>query len=237
MLPRVVTLDGLRIPVDSGGISRQARLTIQADGGLHLTAAADVALEEIVLFLESKRKWIYTKLAEKEELTRAVVSRELVNGETFQYLGRNFRLQIVEEGLERVRLINGRLQMPAQLTHAGKTPIIDWYRTSGHTWVSPRVKEWAERLRVEPGQLDVADLGRKWGSSTAGGQIRLHWAVFQLPTVLIDYVVVHELAHLHEPHHGPAFWAELGRAMPDYVERKSHLARSGSSLWFGQLST
>jgi predicted metal-dependent hydrolase len=235
MKPSVLTLDGLRVPVEFGGSERRARLTIEPDGSLHLLAAADVAMEELQQFLASKRKWIYTKLAKKEELQCITVQRELVSGESFQYLGRNYRLQIVEAGAGHVRLVGGRLRLPAPLVAIGTSSIVDWYKTSGAAWIAPRVKDWAERIRVEPSVLQVADLGRKWGSATADGLVRIHWASFQLKPTLIDYVVAHELAHLREPHHGPAFWQLLARAMPDYGERKNQLAHVGAQLWFGEV--
>lgn len=71
------------------------------------------------------------------------------------------------------------------------------------------------------------------GTATAGGQVRVHWATLQLPPALVEYVLVHELAHLREAHHGPTFWELLARAMPDYEERKRDLARRGAALWFG----
>ena len=54
--------------------------------------------------------------------------------------------------------------------------------------------------------------------------MRIHWATLQLPPALVEYVLAHELAHLREPHHGPAFWQLLARVMPDYEERKRELA-------------
>lgn len=230
-----LTLDALSIPIEVGGPERRAKLTVGADGSLLLRAGAGVSPDELRQFVFSKRKWIYTKLAEKEELQHVPVERELVSGESFQYLGRNYRLQIVDTGLDVVRLVNGRLQMPTDLADGAGSPIVEWYRASGSKWVVPRVREWAERLRVEPGSLVVADLGHRWGSATADGSVRLHWAAFQLKPFLIDYVLAHELTHLREPHHGPAFWERLGRAMPDYASRKEELAFVGAGLWFGRI--
>ena len=78
------------------------------------------------------------------------------------------------------------------------------------------------------------DLGHKWGAASPDGHVRIHWAAMQLPLRLIDYVLAHELAHVHEPHHGPDFWQLVSRVMPDYEERKNELARRGPSLWFGR---
>jgi predicted metal-dependent hydrolase len=228
-------LDDLRVPVETGGASRKARLTIEADGSLRLRAAEDVDTDELRQFLAYKRDWVYRKLAEKEVLQHEPVTKELVDGEGFLYLGRSHRLKI-DDTHGTVRLERGRLVLPKPLAEAGEASLIAWYQRCGEAWLRPRVGSWAERLRVEAGAIEVADLGHKWGSATAGRRVRIHWATLQLAPPLVDYVLVHELAHLREPHHGPAFWALVGRILPDYDTRKAELARQGAALWMGGVS-
>jgi predicted metal-dependent hydrolase len=234
MTAAVVVLDGMTVPVKTGGNSRRATLTIERDGSLRLRAAEDVDRVELETFLASKRDWIYQKLAEKEVLRYEPITKELVDGEGFLYIGRSHRLRIAPGDAGRVRLEGGRLLLPEALRAKGHAAIIGWYQRRGCEWLRPRVQQWAQRLRVQPGALEVADLGYKWGTATPGGRIRIHWAVMQLSPGLIDYVLAHELAHLREPHHGPTFWELLGRAVPDYEERKAQLARIGAGLWFGE---
>ena len=124
----VLHLDGLRVPVEIGGSSRKARLTIESDGSLRLRAAADVAAEELRHFLASKRDWIYRKLAEKEAFDHEPTRKELVDGEAFSYLGRNYRLKLADVG-GGVRLERGRLVLPTPLIVAGEAQIIEWYCT------------------------------------------------------------------------------------------------------------
>lgn len=231
----VLHLDDLRVPVETAGASRNARLTIEADGSLRLRAAEDVATDELGQFLASKREWIYRKLAEKEVLQHKPVTKELIDGEGFLYLGRSFRLKI-DDAHGVVRLERGRLVLPRPLAEAGDASLIAWYQRCGEAWLRPRVRSWSERLRVEPGVIEVADLGHKWGSATAGKRVRIHWATLQVSPPQVDYVLAHELAHLREPHHGPEFWQLLGRVMPDYDERKQELAKRGAGLWFGGTS-
>jgi predicted metal-dependent hydrolase len=232
-----LVLDGMTVPVERAGSSRRARLTVERDGSLRLRAADDVQTEELTTFLKSKREWIYTKLAEKEQLHADPVAKELVDGEGFLYLGRSHQLRIVDNDQATVRLERGRLILPAHLQTNGYDLIIEWYRSRGIKWLRPGVDEWAARLRVHPARLDVADLGHKWGSATSDGRVRIHWSTLQLRPGLVDYVLAHELAHLQEPHHGPAFWSLLGRVMPDYEDRRAQLARVGPTLWFGKHAT
>ena len=84
--------------------------------------------------------------------------------------------------------------------------------------------------------VDVRDLGYRWGSArpTTGEQrINIHWAALQLPPRLIDYVLVHELAHLREANHTPEFWTIVSRLMPGYESQKGSLASIGRSVWLG----
>ncbi|MBC7762054.1 MAG: M48 family metallopeptidase [Candidatus Saccharibacteria bacterium] len=228
----VLELDGMTVPVDTDDSTRKARLTIEADGSLRLRAAGDVATDELQRFLASKREWVYRKLSEKELLLHEPVTKELVDGEGFLYLGRSYRLRVVDDS-GTVRLERGRLLMPRTEAESGEAAIVDWYRTRGVQWLRPRVAEWAQRLRVEPTGLEVADLGHKWGSATVGRRIRVHWATLQLRPSLVEYVLAHELAHLREPHHGPQFWQLLGRVLPDFENRKHELGRVGAGLWVG----
>jgi len=164
----VLQLDDLCVPVETGGASRKARLTIEADGSLRLRAAEDIATDELRQFLASKREWVYRKLAEKEVLQHEPTTKEIVDGEGFLYLGRSYRLKISNVS-GAVRLERGRLLLPTQLTAAGETSLIAWYQRCGELWLRPRAKTCAERLRVEAGSIEVADLGHKWGALLRGG--------------------------------------------------------------------
>lgn len=74
----------------------------------------------------------------------------------------------------------------------------------------------------------MRELGFRWGSCGAGGKLYFHWRTMLLPPPLIEYVVVHELVHLLEPHHTPEFWTRVERAMPDFERRRRLLFEEGS---------
>ncbi|MDR1212928.1 MAG: M48 family metallopeptidase [Propionibacteriaceae bacterium] len=232
-----LTLDGMPVAVETAGPSRKARLTVEADGSLAMRAAEDVTEEELQSFLTSRRRWVYDKLAIKEALAAEAVVKELVTGEGLAYLGRNYRLQVVGDG-DSVTLQQGRLSLPERLIRqsTGRAAIVAWYSTRGEAWLRPRAEAWAERLRVAPKKVEVTDLGHKWGSNTPDGRIRIHWATLQLVPRLVEYVLLHELAHLREPNHGQAFWETVVRAMPDAHPRKDELARIGATLWLGAVA-
>lgn len=112
----------------------------------------------------------------------------------------------------------------------------DWYSTTGRRWLRRRVRPWAARLGVDDVTVEVQDFGYRWGSarpSEGADRINVHWSTMQLPPSLIDYVLVHELAHLREANHTPDYWATVGQLMPGYETHKSNLAVIGKNVWLG----
>ena len=102
-----------------------------------------------------------------------------------------------------------------------------WYQRHARQWMAKRVERFSLRLGVVPAAVEIRDLGHRWGSCTSRGKVNLHWASVLLPPSVVDYLIVHELAHLREPNHSPRFWATVERAMPDYRDRKRWLAENG----------
>lgn len=108
--------------------------------------------------------------------------------------------------------------------------MIEWYVARGRPWIEARVARWAPRVDVAPSGVVVQDLGYRWGSCGKGGKLYFHWKTLLLPPRIVEYVIVHELVHLHEGHHTPAFWQRLERALPDFAIRKAWLAEHGPEV-------
>jgi predicted metal-dependent hydrolase len=174
---------------------------------------------------------LYGKLAERDSLSEGRPPREYVSGEGFPYLGRSYRLLVVQTGSTDVRLLRGRLEIRQDALQDPSTPLIGWYTRRGESWLPERLRPWAERLAVARGELRVRPLGYRWGSCSLRGDLNIHWATMQLPPDLIDYVLVHELAHVHVPDHSKRFWRTVQRAMPDCDARRDRLRRLGPDLW------
>jgi predicted metal-dependent hydrolase len=115
----------------------------------------------------------------------------------------------------------------------GSEAMIRWYRHRATAWLPRRIRFWAEHMGAEPGGLDVRDLGYRWGSFGKNDRLNIHWAAMQLPVSLLDYVIVHELAHIGQPRHTIAFWATVERALPGHDQHRARLATAGTALWLG----
>ena len=222
-----LVLGDLRFEIRRSDRRTTLGLTVERDGRLILAAPSKVPEERLERFAKSKRFWVYKKLAAKEALPPPVPSKQFVTGEGFPYLGRSYRLLLVS-GLDvPVKLEAGRFKMHRAEARLGRAHMVRWYKAHALPWLQARVDRHAARVRVAPAGVAVQDLGFRWGSCGKGGCLYFHWQAILLPPRIIEYVVVHELIHLREPHHTPAFWKTLERAMPDWEERRRWLAVRG----------
>lgn len=224
---RTLAVDDLNFTIRRSAQRKSIQITVERDATLVLSAPPGVDEAELRAFVLEKRFWIYTKLAEKDRLQRQVPRKEFVGGEGFLYLGRSHRLKLVDEQDVPLKLFNGRFTLCRDALPEARDHFIRWYSERARVWLSGRVAEYQTRMEVAPTGVKVQDLGYRWGSCGKGDWLYFHWKSILLPARIAEYVVVHEIAHLHEPHHTPAFWLRVERAMPDFAQRKAWLAEHG----------
>jgi predicted metal-dependent hydrolase len=225
-----LTVNDLRFEVRRSPRRRALEITVDRGGGLILSAPTDAAEEAIRDFVHRKRMWVYKQLARKRALEHGTQRKAFVEGEGFLYLGRSYRLRLVAEADAAVKLVGGRFVMPKALARDGREHLIRWYCNRARAWLTAKVNDYAARMEVMPAGVRVQDLGYRWGSCGKGDWLFFHWKTILLPARIAEYVVVHEMAHLHDPHHTPEFWRRVERAMPDYELRKGWLTTRGAEV-------
>lgn len=225
-----LTVSDLRFDLRRSAARRALEITVDRAGELILSAPPGVPDERLREFVKRKRMWVYKELAKRDALNHEAPRKAFVDGEGFAYLGKSYRLRLVPEADAAVKLQGGRFVMPKALARNGREHLIRWYCERAKPWLWSKVEDFAARMEVKPSGLRVQDLGYRWGSCGKGEVLYFHWKTILLPAALAEYVVVHEMAHLHEPHHTPEFWRRVERAMPDFEQRKAMLASRGTSV-------
>lgn len=225
-----LTVNDLKFELRRSSARRALEITVDRDGELILSAPPEVSVAMLRDFVHRKRMWVYKQLAKKDALGLHTRAKEYVDGEGFAYLGRSYRLKLVSEADAAVKLQAGRFIMPTALAREGHAHMVRWYCEHARPWLARKVNEYQARMEVEPTGVKVQDLGYRWGSCGKGAWLYFHWKTILLPARIAEYVVVHELAHLHEPHHTPDFWRRVERAMPDFELRKQWLAARGAAV-------
>jgi len=220
-------------------IRRSARrgtvsVAIDPEEGVLLTAPTTTPVERLDRVVRTKARWIVERLRRQSDLPPPLREREFVAGETFLYLGRQYRLGI-DHRREGAALRHGHLVVgaPHDLTRRGahvRRALVTWYRQHAQERLPEIAAVWARKLHVEVGAVLMREQRRRWGSCDRSGLLRLNWRIIQAPRACIEYVVAHEVVHVRHPNHTPAFWGALGRVMPDYERRRARLKALGASL-------
>ncbi|EKD36257.1 MAG: hypothetical protein ACD_75C01580G0002 [uncultured bacterium] len=211
---------------------KTVELSVDRDGCVLLHAPASASREKLETMVREKLLWIYQQLGRKEEELHQLPAKEYVSGEGFYYRGRKYRLKLIDDIRavrigKHLRFQSGRFVMPRLVALRGREIFIDWYSARAADWIPRRVQLLQDRVGIMPESIEVCDLGFRWGSCTEQGKILFHWRLILLPPERIDYLILHELVHLHEHNHSPAFYERLRRAAPEYESHEEWLRRNG----------
>ena len=210
-------------------------IIIERDGRIVVRAPQWADDDLIADIIQSKQYWIFQGLAEWRDLNATRVLLEYRNGEGFLYLGRSYRLLLVNDQKAPLLLKEGRFRLLRDLVEQGevsavKAAFMDFYTTKGLERLCARVAYFAPKIGVEPKDVEVRELGHRWASCSPQGRLAFHWKCTMAPQTIIDYIVVHELCHFHQADHTDAFWNEVDKVMPDFWERKEWLRKNGAGL-------
>ncbi len=219
-------------------VRRKKTIQITVDGGgVHVAAPVATPASELRAIVRKRAPWILRKAS---SAALEAPPKRFVSGETLPYLGRNVKI-IVEPGKVRspqVRFDHWRfhITVPTGLRgeeryDAVRKPIVGWYRTRAAARLPDVVDRWRPRLGLTGAcRVLVRDQKTRWASCAPDGTLRFNWRTMMLKPALIEYVVVHELAHLIHPNHSQNFWNTVTKAMPDAPERRSALKAAGREL-------
>lgn len=218
-----------------GSQRKTTDIVIERNGQVVVRPPAGLSPEQVDALVDSRRMWIYRNLAEWKDLNATAVAREWVNGETFLYLGKAYRLSLVSGQECVLKLKEGRFSLSRDLiekggTQAAREAFETFYTDKGQERFSKRVAHYAPKVGVEVGQIRVKDMGYRWASCGSTGTLSFHWKCMMAPPPTIDYIAVHELCHFHHRNHSDAFWNEVDKILPDWRERKEWLRACGASL-------
>lgn len=203
---------------------------IERDGQVSVLAPQDFTSQQIEEVLEQKLGWIYKGLAEWEDLNATRTKRQYVNGEGFLYLGRTYRLQIVEQQDKPLVLKNGYFCLRRQSLAKADEAFKEFYRQKGGKKLKQRVEHYQGKIGVRSNDVRVLELKNRWASCSEKGNLNFHWKCMMAPLTVLDYIVVHELVHLLHRNHTSAFWNEVDKLIPDYQERKQWLKVNGAGM-------
>jgi len=237
-MSEVLEVDELTFDVRRSKRRTTVGVTVERNSSLVVHLPEDFPLPEAEPLVRSKLVWVHQKLNSKQRAPDEGIFRnpEFVDGEGFYFLGRHYRMKLVEpapeEGpVETVRFLGDLLLFRRDQVVAGPRRIADYYTRAAHPYINEAVDKWKRVTGTTPAKyVNVLDLGFRWGSCSSDSTLNFHWRVMQLPPPVIDYVVVHELCHLKVGDHSASFWNEVRHALPNYQRHRAWLRDRGGRL-------
>lgn len=227
---RSIHCNGLEIEVIRSKRRRTLALAIR-NGEVKLRIPARLPLHHAERFVYEKRHWIQQKLIAHPP----VKPKQIENGESLLYLGQSYPLSILTgQARNQVAFKDGivcvehRDKQPSDT--ALKRQLTTWYKQQASEWLTARCEQLASETGLCPRQIEVKTYRARWGSCTASGKVQLNWKLIMAPLRIIDYVITHELCHLRQHNHSPAFWHLVEQFDPAFTQHRAWLRSNGQQL-------
>lgn len=221
-----------RIPysvIHDGRKGSKLAIHVDPDGTVSVDAPLGFTDEQIAQAVQKRARWVLQHVREAELRQRHNIEKEYVSGEQVLYLGRRYLLKVVPVANKprSARLLGNRLEVQTQQQTPSdvRARVRAWYRLRGRDYIAGRLEMVCKGLpwvtQVPP--FRFLEMTRSWGSCSASGEIIVNSHLIKAPRACIDYVLVHELAHLKHHDHGPDFWKLLDVYSPGWKSVKRQL--------------
>ncbi len=203
---------------------------VERDGTVSALVPNSLETDAIKEVLASKSYQIHKNLAEWKQLNERHVLREYVSGQSFLYLGRNYRLKLVDNTLGELVFKQNTFFMGREEISNGDLYFTNFYKQKLINRLKTLVPIYESRLGVKATDYKVMELQNRWASCTKKGTINFHWKGALAPVDVLHYIVAHELAHILHMNHTTAFWNEVDKVVPNYSESLNWLKYNGAGM-------
>lgn len=240
MSPAPRTIEFGRTTIEYRVQRRQPRtslaLTVDREGHVLVTTPAGTSDDRIAAVVRQKAPWIMAQWRRQARLLPQPPGRRFVSGEAIVYLGRTYQFKVKKVNARQASLMvragTVQFRVPAHFSERTRRAecrrlLVGWLRnkTAEHgERVCGRV---CARLGLSPVEVNVRDIGRRWGSCTPSGRVLLHWKSVLAPMPLFEYVCAHEVCHILHRDHSAAFRRALDRALPTWRDHAARLESRG----------
>ncbi|MGI6251202.1 MAG: M48 family metallopeptidase [Anaerolineaceae bacterium] len=213
--------------------SRRKRLSLSVLPGGNLVVRAPLRTRQAVIaqFVNDNRDWIAKARQKMSQLPPPPEPLRFTEGAEIPYLGRRFPLRFackVPGGLRFAA--SAFFEMQTNQAKRGEALLERFYREETRCLAGQMIARYAPRWQLQPKQVRVSSAQRRWGSCSAKGVVNFSYRLAMLPLDCIEYVVVHELAHLRHHNHSASFWALVAEMMPSFKERQEKIKKIAPTL-------
>lgn len=230
MARQALAVGGIEVLVERKRVKHLRLRVYPPDGEVRVSAPLRTPLREVEAAVEERLDWISQHRLRYQSAT-SVASLEYVTGEMHYLRGEavTLRLEVAAGGYSVDATPDGALVLraPASARLEGRAAALErWYRAQAQRDARVLVDAWAERMGLEVPALGLKRMRSRWGTcNPSARRVWLNTELIKRPPRCYEYVVVHELAHVVVPNHGPEFWALVGRHLPGWRTARAELER------------
>lgn len=221
------------LPLESGNIliddiARSKRKTMSITIGTDLIVRVKVPYwvtnREIEDFILQNKEWIRIKLSQMANKPKAE-PKVFSQGEQFLFLGKSIKLRY-SLGREIVLTNEDELLIPVLFADDTKDMVIRWYREQAESIIKERCRILSEKVNIYPAAVKINSAKTRWGSCSRSGNLNFTWKLIMAPMYVVDYVILHELAHLIHHNHSKNYWNLVKKFMPAYMLAEKWLKKN-----------
>jgi predicted metal-dependent hydrolase len=205
-------------------------LVVQRDGSLVVRAPLRTPEKTIRELVQQKADWIAR--SQEQMRQKQPAQRQFSEGETLPLLGKQHPIKIVPRQRASLNLQGGEFRLAEKAQPRAREVFALWYKQTAAILLPARLEALAKKHNLRPKRVRISSARTRWGSCSTSGTISLTWRLVMAPPEVIDYVIIHELAHIPHPNHSKNFWDTVATLMPDYKKHINWLKQHGQSLNF-----
>ena len=205
-------------------------IQIYPDRRVVVSVPIRVSDQKVQEFLAAKHGWILKTLQKFSALGPVRAARKFVNGELYSHLGVEKKLNLLRVGNKKPEMDDQHLHVflpahtaPDREADRIKASLEKWYQAEAYVICGARVAHYSHLMKLAPKSIQIKNYRTRWGTCKSTGEVSFNWRLAMAPLSLLDYVVVHELAHLKHHHHGPKFWKLVREFYPSPEKAKKEL--------------
>ena len=230
----IITIAGQQVPyrVRVSTRARRLRLTV-SNGQVSVTLPKGVPRSEAEKMLQQHSAWLVSQL---ERAAKAKTPAKTLPADVILLRGEVKKVVIHEESERqtRLRVDEGAdrliIHAPVGTRKAGRSLAVPWLKAKAREEITAAAQQWASRMGLSYRSISIRDQKTRWGSCSSRGTLSFNWRLVMAPPAILEYVVIHELAHLKQPNHSREFWQLTGQYYPDFKKARAWLRNNASLL-------
>ncbi len=209
---------------------RSFAIQVKRDGRLIVRAPQKASLKEIKRIVEQKSEWILRKQNLVQQKLTEITPKRYLEGEEFLFLGKKHPLYFKKNPGYSIALSNGSFTIDENYIGHERDLFVFWYKIQAKRIFTERAAFYSSQTGLRFSKIKVTNALKRWGSCSSKGNLNFPWRLVMGPAEVIDYVVVHEIAHIRHKNHSKFYWKKVESILPEYKKHEKWLKDNGHLL-------